>query len=776
MLGTPVLLRWAMKTRGPMGKTLRIVLGSLVFFFINLSIIYYYVQIEKPSDQSVIQERANEKLHEQLQCVLDGSNELAKSALNRAACRLQNGSFHETMPLSGCHNYDTSLAGVSMGCFYDQSSNRQLKGHQYDFADNTRDKCESHCYRAGFLYYGVEYGKECFCGDDFDAQYIIERSKCKEYNCTGDDSQKCGGFDAIDIYRTGLIIKAAQLTRRPLYLEVERLKEKPTKARILFVLQLNGRNIRQVQRLLKSIYSPNHFYYIHVDKRQIYMLSKMRDLAARLANLYVEPEGRSTIWGGASLLDMITDAIRTTINIPNFSSWDYLVNLSESDFPVMSLAELETQLTLNNGRSFLASHGYNTARFIQKQGFDYVFVECEERMWRVGKRNEFPRGLRIDGGSDWVILHKDFAKYSISNEELPQKLRTLFSSIILPVESFYHTLAANSMYCDHVVTGNLRLTNWNRKQGCRCASLKKVVDWCGCSPLVFTKDTIHKFELEKAKEKVYYLARKFENLIDVDAIAAAEAQAMRDRSHLLNTNSKAFNTSHVNLYEAGFDGYSESYTLLTQRLFSMAKLGSLSFGSLRSIHVYREHFEANWQLVFTVLTTHGQTIELLAQRIHDTLIEEQPIVNGYILRSIRIGVSIDHKEEIFRGYTGYVDQTGSPTILLQWERMSDLPTSIPENKTSPAIQIIWKDQTGHNKLEFGLLQLLMVVERLGEFDSPLFDSSVKEDFFQMVAKFYRLVASCSSPVECSGSLWSTYYPDPKSDILVGYDERLGYLV
>ena len=35
--------------------------------------------------------------------------------------------------------------------------------------------------------------------------------------------------------------------------------------KIVFVLTLNGRQVRQVVRLLRTIYHPHHYYYIHVD-------------------------------------------------------------------------------------------------------------------------------------------------------------------------------------------------------------------------------------------------------------------------------------------------------------------------------------------------------------------------------------------------------------------------------------------------------------------------------------------------------------------------------
>lgn len=42
-------------------------------------------------------------------------------------------------------------------------------------------------------------------------------------------------------------------------------KSDEPKIKIAFLLTLNGRAVRQVYRLLKLLYSDQHFYYIHVD-------------------------------------------------------------------------------------------------------------------------------------------------------------------------------------------------------------------------------------------------------------------------------------------------------------------------------------------------------------------------------------------------------------------------------------------------------------------------------------------------------------------------------
>lgn len=37
------------------------------------------------------------------------------------------------------------------------------------------------------------------------------------------------------------------------------------RSKIVFLLTLNGRAVRQVKRLIKNLYHKDHFYYIHVD-------------------------------------------------------------------------------------------------------------------------------------------------------------------------------------------------------------------------------------------------------------------------------------------------------------------------------------------------------------------------------------------------------------------------------------------------------------------------------------------------------------------------------
>lgn len=153
-------------------------------------------------------------------------------------------------------------------------------------------------------------------------------------------------------------------------------------------------------------------------------------------------------------------------------------------------------------------------RFIKKQGLDRLFHECDSHMWRLGER-QIPAGIVVDGGSDWFVLTRSFVEYVVyTNDPLVAQLRQFYTYTLLPAEvgdsggceswagrdpqqlthslpdptlspatlqSFFHTVLENSPACESLVDNNLRVTNWNRKLGCKC-QYKHIVDWCGCSP------------------------------------------------------------------------------------------------------------------------------------------------------------------------------------------------------------------------------------------------------------------------------------------------------
>lgn len=252
-------------------------------------------------------------------------------------------------------------------------------------------------------------------------------------------------------------------------------------------------------------------------QRQDYMFRQLLQLENNFPNIRLSRNRFSTIWGGASLLQMLLASMNELLK--SDWKWDFIINLSESDFPIKSNERLVQFLTANKNKNFVKSHGREVQRFIQKQGLDKTFIECDTHMWRTGDRT-LPWGIQIDGGSDWITLTREFVKYITQEQDaLVKGLMTVFRHTLLPAESFFHTVLRNSKFCKTYVDNNLHVTNWKRRLGCKC-QYKHVVDWCGCSPNDFKLDDWPRLQATEIRQ--LFFARKFEPIIDQKIILKLE--------------------------------------------------------------------------------------------------------------------------------------------------------------------------------------------------------------------------------------------------------------
>ncbi|KAF4524158.1 hypothetical protein B566_EDAN010613 [Ephemera danica] len=407
------------------------------------------------------------------------------------------------------------VAGKPFGCFQDERTFRLLSGYYANLKHtNSPQQCINLCLQSGFQFAGVQYSTECFCGNDEPpASARLPDSSCN-MPCPGDPHKACGGFFTVSVFQTGL-------AKSPSLPPKSAPDPSEPRARVAYLLTLNGRASRQVRRLIRALFHPDHFFYIHVDARQDYMFREMLKLEHHLHDHVKVARNRlATIWGGASLLQVLLASMRELLSLHHQWPWDFVINLSESDFPLKSNEQLVQFLTANKERNFVKSFGREVQRFIQKQGLDKTFHECENHMWRVGDRT-LPWGIQMDGGSDWVALAHPFVEYVASgnDDELLTGLKTVFHHTLLPAESFFHTALRNSHLCETYVDNNLHVTNWRRRLGCKC-QYRHVVDWCGCSPNDFKPADWSR--LQATEDRQVYFARKFEPIVSQAVIKQLE--------------------------------------------------------------------------------------------------------------------------------------------------------------------------------------------------------------------------------------------------------------
>ncbi|KFO20671.1 Xylosyltransferase 1 [Fukomys damarensis] len=382
--------------------------------------------------------------------------------------------------------------------------------------------------------------------------------------------------------------------------------------------------------------------------------------------------------------------------------------------------------------NFLKSHGRDNARFIRKQGLDRLFLECDAHMWRLGDRR-IPEGITVDGGSDWFLLNRKFVEYvTFSTDDLVTKMKRFYSYTLLPAEhpdedgelhqlsetlrsqqcswpspgcmeataidinsnlhgvlykSFFHTVLENSPHCDAVVDNNLRITNWNRKLGCKC-QYKHIVDWCGCSPNDFKPQDFHRFQ---QTARPTFFARKFEAVVNQEIIGQLDYYLYGNYP----AGTPGLRAYWENVYEEADGVHSLSDVALTL-YHSFLRLGlrraesSLHTEGENSCRYYPMGHPASVHLYFLADRFQGFLIKHHATNLAVSKLETletwvmpkkvfkiaSPPSDFGRLQFSEVGTDWDAKERLFRNFGGLLGPMDEPVGMQRWGKGPNVTVTV----------------------------------------------------------------------------------------------------
>lgn len=422
------------------------------------------------------------------------------------------------------------------------------------------------------------------------------------------------------------------------------------------------------------------------------MYRELLKLESKAENIRLARNRYSTIWGGASLLTMLLASMEELLHLQ--WRWDFVINLSESDYLVKTTEKLVDFLTANRDRNFVKSHGREVQRFIQKQGLDKTFVECDTHMWRIGDR-QLPDGIQIDGGSDWIALSRNFVQYVTTDEkdDLITGLLRIFHHTLLPAESFFHTAIRNSKFCNTYVDNNLHVTNWKRRLGCKC-QYKHVVDWCGCSPNDFKPDDWQRLLSTEAKQ--VFFARKFEPVINQKVIAKLEdwlfGQPAEEEINYHRYWQSAYDMNDISPKpdEALLTVAKSIVGLKLADATEQHGGGSYVLGTIREISLHMDSDVYRGFLIHTAVTfEHLGRIEMEIFARHEQLPQaSRSLAIGKRITHLEVSSDFDQKEQISRNFAKVLGINSEPVVVMHLSE-SDASAVSQYN-----VSVLWISPTG----------------------------------------------------------------------------------
>ncbi|KAF6822223.1 WSC domain-containing protein-like protein 3 [Colletotrichum plurivorum] len=104
-------------------------------------------------------------------------------------------------PPSGPENAARAGDYELLGCQTEGVNGRALTGNFYGSDDMTSKTCAAFCAKGSWLFMGVEYSRECWCGNSVNAGSIPAPLKECDMRCQGNQSEFCGGNNRLGLYQ-----------------------------------------------------------------------------------------------------------------------------------------------------------------------------------------------------------------------------------------------------------------------------------------------------------------------------------------------------------------------------------------------------------------------------------------------------------------------------------------------------------------------------------------------------------------------------------------------
>lgn len=639
-------------------------------FFLT-AILVYAIYIQWTLDESVDENLSKDAIS----AIRRAKSAKCKNELRVHAARLQEDEVPHQNLQRRCHHDEDLMKFDIVGCMpFSKANASGFPVVRLTQRVEDSNECLETCFSYGHSYGGYHQspigGNHCLCGDADSLRSIGV-------------STNCAAGDSIDWFKINQGIYYPTATKC-----TSRIERPGPPIKIAFILTLKGRSFLQVKRLLGNIYSPSHVYYLHVDTQDNYLYEQLSSIESKHSNIILASPRFETIWGGPQLLAALIDAFKNLLQY----EWNYVINLSESDFPIRPLRDLESHLQ-DKDCIFLRTHNLRGYHFIKKQGLDRSFYQCERRVWRLGRR-KLPKGLIYSGGSDWFALPRSFSEYIVTNRNDPgglvEPLLQLFNHTLLPAESFFHTLALNSEFCDKFVDNNLRMNNWKRTERCNCQQ-RTVVDWCGCSPHIYRASDMNRLK-NLSESRDLFFSRKFDPSISQKVINEVERLLLRPN--------KSSNDEHLspdsfwlNIYSSDVfeDRNSEDGKILKQMIALASKQIGTQLDGLKTVYQYFEadHYKG---MIFELYRDDNPRIELFlgSKSSTESSLKRLNIIcpdfAPYKLVKLEVGHGFDPSEKLFRNHKPFNSQSDL-TVYHEW--LVEDPATMRDNPTELLVQFQW---------------------------------------------------------------------------------------
>ncbi|KAK4478255.1 hypothetical protein RD792_017540 [Penstemon davidsonii] len=229
----------------------------------------------------------------------------------------------------------------------------------------------------------------------------------------------------------------------------------PQPPSIAYLISGSVKDSTRIIRLLHSIYHPKNQYLLHLDRsanqtdRDALALTVQSVLLFNAAqNVHVIGKADYVFSGGPSSLSSTLHGASVLLRLS--VNWDWFINLSASDYPLVTqddllhiLSYLPKDLNFVNHTSYI---GWRESKKLKPIIVDpSLFLAENSAMYYATQKRPLPDAFRLFIGSSMAILSRKFIEFCITGtENLPRTLLMYLSNTPASTSVYFPTVLCNS--------------------------------------------------------------------------------------------------------------------------------------------------------------------------------------------------------------------------------------------------------------------------------------------------------------------------------------------
>lgn len=248
---------------------------------------------------------------------------------------------------------------------------------------------------------------------------------------------------------------------------------RPPVPKFAYLISGSKGDLDKLWRTLHALYHPWNYYIVHLDLEA--SVEERYELGARVANhtlftkvgnVLVNNKSNMVTYRGPTMVSNTLHAC--AILLKTFKDWDWFINLSASDYPLVTqddllyaFSDLKRELNFMEHTSQLGWKAPGRAMpLIVDPG---LYQTSKSDIFSVAPKRPLPTAFKLFTGSAWMILSRAFVEYCIWGwDNLPRTLLMYYTNFVSSPEGYFQTVICNApQFIPTVLNHDMHFISWD---------------------------------------------------------------------------------------------------------------------------------------------------------------------------------------------------------------------------------------------------------------------------------------------------------------------------